>query len=62
MTDPHQAESDPVDPHPHQAESGEVDPEKQSTPAGVAGDLEEKAEEIGASTSPSPDEDFPSPT
>lgn len=40
--------------HPHQASSDEADPEKQSTPAGVVQDLEEEAEEIGASTKPSP--------
>lgn len=36
--------------HPHQSESDEADPEKQSTPAGVVRDLEEEAEEMGAST------------
>jgi hypothetical protein len=45
--------------HPHQASSDEADPEKQSTPAGVAGDLEEEAEEIGASTEPMPPQDEP---
>jgi hypothetical protein len=39
--------------HPHQSESDEADPEKQSTPAGVVKDLEEEAEEAGASTEPS---------
>ena len=39
--------------HPHQSESDEADPEKQSTPAGVVRDLEEEAEEEGASTEPS---------
>jgi hypothetical protein len=39
--------------HPHQASSDEADPEKQSTPAGVVRDLEEEAEEAGASTEPS---------
>jgi hypothetical protein len=48
--------------HPHQAASNEADPEKQSTPAGVVKDLEEKAEEIGASTDPDvSDEPPPSP-
>jgi hypothetical protein len=39
--------------HPHQSESDEADPEKQSTPAGVVGDLEEEAEEQDATTDPS---------
>ncbi len=38
--------------HPHQAESDEADPEKQSTPAGVVRDLEDEAEEMGATTEP----------
>jgi hypothetical protein len=38
--------------HPHQSNSDEADPETQSTPAGVVGDLEEAAEEAGASTEP----------
>lgn len=38
--------------HPHQSESDEADPEKQSSPAGVVRDLEEEAEEMGASTEP----------
>ena len=38
--------------HPNQPGSDEADPEKQSTPAGVARDLEEEAEETGASTDP----------
>ena len=47
--------------HPHQSESDEADPEKQSTPAGVARDLEEEAEEMGASTEPTkPNEQPPS--
>ena len=37
------------DPHPHQPGSDEADPEKTSTPAGVTRDLEELAEEAGAS-------------
>ncbi len=41
-----------MDPHPHQAGSDEADPEKLSTPMGVAGDLEERAEETGATTDP----------
>ena len=45
-----------MDPHPHQAEADEADPDKQSTPAGFAPDLEDKAEEIGASTDESPPE------
>jgi hypothetical protein len=40
------------DPHPHQAGSDEADPEKMSTPIGVARDLEEMAEDIGATTTP----------
>jgi hypothetical protein len=38
--------------HPHQAGSDEADPEKQSTPAGVTKDLQEEADETGASTEP----------
>ena len=38
--------------HPHQASSDEADPEKESTPAGVVGDLEEEAHDAGASTEP----------
>jgi hypothetical protein len=38
--------------HPHQSSSDEADPEKESTPAGVVVDLEEAAEEAGASTEP----------
>ena len=45
-----------MDPHPHQAEADEADPDKQSTPAGFAPDLEDMAEEIGASTDESPPE------
>jgi hypothetical protein len=37
--------------HPHQPSSDEADPEQETTPAGVARDLEQKAEELGASTS-----------
>src|SRR5438309_2016571 len=51
-THPHQDASNEADPHPHQAASDEADPEKQSSPAGVVKDLEEEAEEIGASTDP----------
>ena len=42
----------PADPHPHQPGSEEADRDKETTPAGVAGDLEEKAEDMGASTDP----------
>jgi hypothetical protein len=45
--------------HPHQAGSDEADPEKQSTPAGVVADLEEEAEETGASTEPPEEEKKP---
>lgn len=38
--------------HPNQPGSDEVDPEKETTPAGVTRDLEEKADELGASTGP----------
>ncbi|MGD9999926.1 MAG: hypothetical protein AB7L17_23360 [Ilumatobacteraceae bacterium] len=38
--------------HPHQAGSKEADPEKQSTPIGVARDLEEEADEQGGTTEP----------
>ncbi len=35
---------------PNQPSSDEADPEKQSTPAGIVEDLEEQAEEVGATT------------
>jgi hypothetical protein len=38
--------------HPPQPSSDDADPEKESTPAGLVKDLEEKAEELGASTEP----------
>jgi hypothetical protein len=38
--------------HPHQAASDEADPEKQSTPAGVVGDLEDQADATGATVEP----------
>ena len=41
-----------TDLHPQQPESDEADPEKQTTPGGIAKDLEEKAEETGATTEP----------
>jgi hypothetical protein len=44
--------------HPQQSSSDEADPETQSTPAGVVHDLEEEAEEMGASTDP-PEKDKP---
>jgi hypothetical protein len=40
--------------HPHQPGSDEADREKDTTPGGVARDLEERAEEVGASTGPAP--------
>lgn len=42
------------DPHPHQPTNTDVDPtfEKQSTPGGVQRDMEDKAEELGATTDP----------
>jgi hypothetical protein len=39
-----------VSTQPNQPSSDEADLEKQSTPAGIVEDLEEQAEEIGAST------------
>ncbi len=51
---------------PNQPGSDEADPEKETTPAGVTRDLEQKAEELGASTgpfgSPSGDPDSPGAT
>jgi hypothetical protein len=38
--------------HPNQPGSDEADPEKQSTPAGTVREIEEEAEEAGASTEP----------
>ena len=49
-------DSSPQD-HPHQPSSDEADREKETTPAGVAGDLEDKAEEMGASTEPADEDD-----
>ncbi|HEX3090233.1 MAG TPA: hypothetical protein VHQ23_16400 [Ilumatobacteraceae bacterium] len=47
---------------PNQPSSDEADPEKQSTPAGMVEDLEEEAEDIGASTDePSPKDQKPKP-
>ena len=51
--------------HPHQPSSDEADPAKETSPAGVVQDLEEKAEELGASTGPFPptsDPDSPGAT
>jgi hypothetical protein len=42
--------------HPHQPGSDEADPEKMSTPAGVVADLEDAAEEQGATTEEPPAE------
>ena len=41
--------------HP-QPGSDEADREKETTPAGIARDLEEKADDMGASTGPAPEE------
>ena len=41
--------------HPNQPRSDEADREKETSPAGVAEDLEEKAEETGASMGPGDD-------
>ena len=46
-----QNQPDPQNEHPEPG-SDEADREKETTPAGVTGDLEEKAEETGASTAP----------
>jgi hypothetical protein len=48
-----------VSTHPNQPSSDEADPEKQSTPAGIVEDLEEEAEEIGASTDSAPPQEPP---
>jgi hypothetical protein len=45
-------ESERDDPHPHQPGSDEADREKEATPAGVTVDLEEMADETGATTPP----------
>jgi hypothetical protein len=42
--------------HPNQPGSDEADKWKQTTPAGVASELEEKAEDVGASTEPDTDD------
>jgi len=39
-------------PHPHQPSSDDADPDTESSPAGVAGDLERKADELGAEVGP----------
>jgi hypothetical protein len=49
-TDPNQPSSD-------QPLPDEPDPKTQSTPAGIVEDLEEKAEEVGASTEPTPQQE-----
>jgi hypothetical protein len=51
-----QEKTSPADPHPHQPGSEEADRDKETTPAGVARDLEDKAEDIGASTDPDDNE------
>jgi hypothetical protein len=43
-------ETSDVSDHPNQPSSDEADADKQSTPAGIVEDLEEKADDIGAST------------
>ena len=43
----------PMTTQPNQPRSDEADPESETTPAGVTGDLERKAEELGATTGPS---------
>jgi len=49
--------------HPHQPSSDEADPEKETSPAGVARDLEKKAEDLGAGpVDPGSDEDSPGAT
>jgi len=45
--------------HPHQAGSDEADPEKESTPIGVARDLEARAEEVDATTDPAAAQEQP---
>ena len=52
-------ESSREDPHPHQPGSNEADQEKQTTPAGVARDLDEMADEMGATTSAAPPDGDP---
>ena len=50
-------ESSHDDPHPHQPGSNEAGQDKQATPAGVARDLEEMADETGATTPAAPPDD-----
>jgi hypothetical protein len=40
---------------PNQPRSDEADRDKETTPAGIAEELEEKAEEVGATTDPAAD-------
>ena len=42
--------------HPRQAESDQADRESESTPIGVARDLEERADEVDASTDEPPEQ------
>jgi hypothetical protein len=44
---------------PDQPLPDEPDPKTQSTPAGIVEDLEEEADEVGATTEPSPDQEQP---
>jgi hypothetical protein len=50
--EPPPEESELDDPHPHQAGSDEADRDKEATPGGVARELEEMADETGATTPP----------
>jgi len=46
------APKEPAASHPNQPGSDEADRSREATPAGIADDLEEKAEDTGASTDP----------
>lgn len=51
--------------HPNQPRSDEADPAAETSPAGVAEDLEKKSEELGATTRPrraAPDPNSPGAT
>jgi hypothetical protein len=48
--------------HPHQAESDEADRDSESTPIGVEQDLEEMAEDSGATTDPEELEELEEPS
>jgi hypothetical protein len=51
-TDDRSEREEPTTSHPNQPASDEADRSKETTPAGIAHELEEKADETGATTEP----------